>query len=475
MTPHPDGVHPHRRVFCNRTLHLSGVRAIGYDLDYTLVHYHVREWEGRAYAHVRRALAERGWPVAELAFDPDLVVRGLVVDKDRGNLLKVDRFGYVKAVAHGARRLPWAEARADYARTVVDLSDARFEFANTLFSLSEACMYAQLVPLLDEGRLPPGTSYRGLWDAVGHALNRTHVEGELKAEIQADPARFVVPDPELPATLLDQKRAGKKLVVVTNSDWSYTRAMLDHAVNPGLPAGTTWRDLFDLVVVSARKPAFFSERAPMFRLVDERGLLEPLVGPPTAPAICLGGHAALVEAALDVRGEELLYVGDHVFSDVNVSKKTQRWRTALVLRELEEELLAVDAEQETQRWIGRRMVEKGRLEQRAATARLALLRAAHAGAPGAADPALATEVEVCRQAIEAIDAELSPVLARGGRGFNARWGLMLRAGNDKSHLTRQIERHADLYTSRVSNLLPYTPFASFRAPRGSLPHDPVGE
>jgi hypothetical protein len=55
---------------------------------------------------------------------------------------------------------------------------------------------------------------------------------------------------------------------------------------------------------------------------------------------------------------------------------------------------------------------------------------------------------------------------------NASWGPLLRAGNDKSHLARQIERHADVYTSRVSNLVHATPFAYLRSPRGSLPHDP---
>ncbi len=27
-----------RRVYCNRTLNLRSIRAIGYDMDYTLVH-----------------------------------------------------------------------------------------------------------------------------------------------------------------------------------------------------------------------------------------------------------------------------------------------------------------------------------------------------------------------------------------------------------------------------------------------------
>jgi hypothetical protein len=48
----------------------------------------------------------------------------------------------------------------------------------------------------------------------------------------------------------------------------------------------------------------------------------------------------------------------------------------------------------------------------------------------------------------------------------------MRAGNDKSLFARQVERYADVYTSRVSNFLFQTPFGFLRAPRGSLPHDP---
>jgi hypothetical protein len=35
------------------------------------------------------------------------------------------------------------------------------------------------------------------------------------------------------------------------------------------------------------------------------------------------------------------YVGDHLFADVTVAKSSHRWRTALVLQELEEEVKAL--------------------------------------------------------------------------------------------------------------------------------------
>ena len=47
----------------------------------------------------------------------------------------------------------------------------------------------------------------------------------------------------------------------------------------------------------------------------------------------------------------------------------------------------------------------------------------------------------------------------------------MRTGNDKSHLAKQVERYADIYMSRVSNFLLYTPYVYLRSPRGSLPHD----
>ena len=65
-----------RGIYTNRTLNLRSIKAIGYDMDYTLVHYHVEAWEGHAYEHTRQKLLERGWPVEQLEFDPKAAMRG---------------------------------------------------------------------------------------------------------------------------------------------------------------------------------------------------------------------------------------------------------------------------------------------------------------------------------------------------------------------------------------------------------------
>ena len=85
---------------------------------------------------------------------------------------------------------------------------------------------------------------------------------------------------------------------------------------------------------------------------------------------------------------------------------------------------------------------------------------------------------VVRQRIDDLKAELAALderiapLARASAGLaNVNWGPLMRAGNDDSYLAHLVERHADIYTSRVSNFLFATPFRFFRSPRGSLPHD----
>jgi 5'-nucleotidase len=462
-----------RGVFCNRTLNMRSIKAIGYDMDYTLVDYHVERWERRAYERARDKLSELGWPVAGLQFDHDAVIRGLVIDLDLGNLVKANRFGFIKKAFHGTRELNYDEMRTSYTRTMIDLALPRWIFLNTLFSLSEACLYMQLVDLLDSRQLPPGMGYRDLYEQVRVTMDAMHVEGDLKGEIIAKPDYFVKLDPDLPLTLLDQKHAGKKLLLITNSEWSYTCAMMDYALTPYLD-NMPWRALFDVVVVAARKPDFFTTRSPFFEVVTDDGLLRPVVGGLKPGVAYLGGSAAQVERHLGISGDEILYVGDHMFGDVHVTNRVLRWRTGLILRELEDEVEAIISFQETEQRLAVQMTEKEELETELAHARVELQRMRNHYGPrlGVTEKSLHDRITALRQRIGELDHAIAPIAKSATELANARWGLLTRAGNDKSHLARQVERYADIYMSRVSNLLWATPFLYLRSPRGSLPHDP---
>ncbi|KAJ6430825.1 hypothetical protein OIU84_018351 [Salix udensis] len=470
-----------RGIFCSRTLNLRSISAIGYDMDYTLIHYNVKAWEGRAYDYCLENLRSMGFPVDGLAFDPDLVIRGLVIDKEKGNLVKADRSGYVKRAMHGTRMLSTQDVSEMYGRELVDLrKENRWEFLNTLFSVSEAVAYMQMVVKYDEGAIsaeicPP--DYRGLYKAVGKALFRAHVEGQLKSEIMSKPELFVEPDPELPLALLDQKEAGKKLLLITNSDYHYTDKMMKHSFNRFLPNDMGWRDLFDMVIVSARKPEFFQMSHPLYEVVTGEGLMRPCFKARKG-GVYSGGSAQMVENSLDIHGDEILYVGDHIYTDVSQSKVHQLWRTALICQELEEEYSALIHSRGHRATLIELINQKEVVGDHFNQLRLALQRrntgrpAQTLAATNMDDQELTESMKKLLIVMQRLDEKIAPMLEADGELFNKRWGFLSRAGLwDKSHLMRQVEKYADIYTSRVSNFLHYTPFMYFRSQEQTLAHD----
>jgi hypothetical protein len=251
--------------------------------------------------------------------------------------------------------------------------------------------------------------------------------------------------------------------------------MLTYAFDKYLPGDMTWRDLFDISIVAARKPDFFSLQLPAFEVVDDDGLLREHTGDLEPGKVYVGGNAKLVESSLGLIGEDILYVGDHIFADVNVSKSIQRWRTALIIRELESDIEAAKSFHQSEELLGRLMVEKEHLEASFSRLRLEALRIKEGYHKTHVDatvlPKLNKEMSELRQKLVALDDQIAPLALESSRLNNPNWGSLMRTGKDKSHLARQVERYADIYMSRVSDFLYHTPFVYLRSHRGSLPHD----
>ncbi len=119
------------------------------------------------------------------------------------------------------------------------------------------------------------------------------------------------------------------------------------------------------------------------------------------------------------------------------------------------------------------MTEKEDLEQQHRAARLELQRRNQDYGPQSdrSTAVIQAELDDLWARMEALDQQVAPLARQTGQAFSSRWGTPLRSGYDISHLARQVERSADIYTSRVSNFLFATPFAYLRAKRGSMPHD----
>ncbi|WP_243303971.1 HAD-IG family 5'-nucleotidase [Geothrix oryzisoli] len=471
-----DRLPPEHKLFALRTLPLGEIRAIGFDMDHTLARYRAPEIDELAFKKAARLLVrDHGYSpwLLEIDYDPAFAVRGLVLDGLRGNLLKLNRERQVVRACHGTRVLPRPAVEAVYGRRRLSTTAKGFRNIDTLFEIPESHLYARLVDGFDQGLLK-AENYLQLFREVRWAVDTAHRNGEMKAEILEHRHFFIPQDPQLALALDRLKREGKKLFLLTNSEWSFTAGVLGHLLDGQDEARPRWTDYFDLVVVSSRKPAFFTETP------------EPL---PVAgwPRCFTGGHAAWLEAQLGAEGEQILYVGDHIYGDVLRSKKNASWRTLLLVPELEHEIKLLEARNQDMRDLLRLETIRRRTLRRASVLMDQWKRnrvRRHVLGPRLSTEAaialdheaahLASSAEALQRRAELQSLELDTLTKSVEAAFNPTWGPMFRDRDEQTRFADQIQQFACAYTGRVGNLYMYDPHATVYAPLPTLPHERMG-
>jgi HAD superfamily 5'-nucleotidase-like hydrolase len=471
-----------RRIFCNRNLKMASVELIGFDMDYTLALYHQEKLEKLSIELTLKKLIENhGYSpeIQDLVYDPRLAIRGVVIDRNLGNVFKMDRHGYVGRVFHGLNQLSKEERNLAYRRIRIRLSSPRYAWIDTLFGLPEAVMYMTLVEHFERSGTPP--SYRQLFNDIRASIDEAHRDDTLKTVIKAEMPSYVIKDPKLAETLHKLRSSGKKLFLLTNSLWDYSNAVMSYLLDGERKAYPSWRTYFDAIIVGAAKPAFFTEKRP-FLLVD------PMTGETSeAPIVSLsreriyqGGNIFDFENMSRVRGDRVLYVGDHIYGDMIRLKKVHTWRTAMVLQEL-------DLETRTSERLGEQIRDLDLLDRRRRNMeseidyQVTMLKQLQRVIEDS-DPALRGELEeVKRQAKATLDSlrarsrmieeEVLALERSIDLAYNPHWGPSFREGHETSRFGSQVSDYADLYTSRVSNFLSYSPLRYFRAPRQQMPHE----
>ncbi len=202
-----------------------------------------------------------------------------------------------------------------------------------------------------------------------------------------------------------------------------------------------------------------------------------------------GGNLHDLERALGVTGDEILYVGDHIYGDILRSKKDSAWRTVMVMQELETEIAAYESCREDFEAIEHLDEQRERFEDdlRYYQARIKELTRTleHRGGKenGAAAPQATTAeleadrmrfkraVERIRGKLRQIEAEITALERRTDLRFHPYWGSLLKESAEQSSFGKQVDDYACLYTSRVSNFLFYSPQQTFRSPRDVMAHE----
>ncbi len=468
-----------RQIFVNRNLRLDKIELVGFDMDYTLAIYHLQHMEELAFdMTLARMVEQLGYPqsLRSLRYDPQFVIRGLVVDKLAGNIFKMDRHNHVGRCYHGRRALSREEIRRLYQEEKIHISVPRFAWIDTLFALPEASLFAEVIERLESGGA--AADYQRLYDDIRESIDGVHRDNSLKEIVKSDLGRYVVRDPELGPALHKLRSGGKRLFLLTNSLWDYTDAVMRHLLDGLLPEYPTWRNYFDLVVTGAAKPAFFSERRPFFELgpggerLGEARALE-------RGRVYEGGDLPSLERLTGIGGDRILYVGDHIFGDILRSKKSSLWRTCMVVEELEREIGWMEERQPELEELARLEELRIRLEDEAAARKSglnAVERRLEREAPARAAleeerRRMKGELELLRRALRDANARIASLQREVEEGYNPTWGLTFKEGNENSRFGEQVEDYACIYTSRASDFLFYSPMHYFRSLRRAMPHE----
>ncbi|KAJ6319207.1 hypothetical protein OIU78_014771 [Salix suchowensis] len=472
-----------KQIFCNRSLNMRNIIAVGFDMDYTLAQYKPETFEKLAYeGTIEKLVSNLGYPEELLGwtFNWKYMVRGLVVDKKRGNILKMDRHKYVKVAYHGFRELTKEEKVGSYGNTLIRdaFDEPDYALIDTLFSLAEAYLFAQLVDFMDKnpGRVPAKVDYARMYKDVRSAVDMCHRDGTLKQMVAKDPIKYINEDKSIVPLLKMLRDSRRATFLVTNSLWDYTNIVMNFLCESRTldACNFDWLQYFDVVITGSAKPGFFHEEsnANLFEVEPESGkLINTDNGTPmaqvgnTSPSITLKKQN---ECCRVFQGGTVLYVGDHIYGDILRSKKILGWRTMLVVPELETEVKLLWELRDSRKALQLMRSDRDHIEDQIHRLRWSLDFEDLNADQKQEKSALVEDLELQRNQVRIKHQQTQ---RECHQNFHKVWGQLMKTGYQNSRFAHQVERFACLYTSQVSNLSLYSPNKYYRPGEDFMPHE----
>lgn len=454
------------KVFVNRTLSLKKITHIGFDMDHTLIRYNSRKFEELAHnMMLEKLIKDHGYPnvIQSLKFDFDRSRRGLVIDIHRGNILKLSRHASIRVSYHGLTPISYSQQRKVYKSSYIDLGEPGFDIVNTTFSIAICGLFAQLVDLKDNSETKTLPDYSTIAADLTSCLDKAHRDGSLKGVVASNLDDYIYKDARVVHGLERFIRHGKKIFIVTNSDFHYTKLLLDYAINPFLK-NNTWENFFEVVITSADKPRFFYDNLKFLKINSKDGTMTNLQGK-VSSGVYQGGCASIFTNDLNLTADEILYIGDHIYGDIVRLKKDCAWRTALVVEELDEEIECLRKADQFVEQINSLMNIKIPLEtevDQLISEKIETGKNIHE-----------TKISQLLMEISELDKKISLLIKRQQEVYNPWWGDVMRVGIEESFFAYQMERYACIYMAKIQDLLDVCPRTYFRSSKRLMPHEIV--
>ncbi|XP_017066554.1 5'-nucleotidase domain-containing protein 3 [Drosophila eugracilis] len=451
----PVDVHPDAVFACNE-LDLSEVQVYGFDYDYTLACYKPI-LEDLLYNLAREMLVKRfRYPedILELEYEPNFAVRGLHYDVEKGLLVKLDSFLQLQlgSVYRGRTKVEAEEVLKLYHNRLLPIAyvegpnnsyrhntNSKMVQLADLFSVPEMCLLCNVIEYFERNRIDynPEIVFHDTRTAMGSCHPIMHGKVMMNTE------KYIERNPKLVKFFEKLQQAGKNLFLVTNSPYSFVNCGMSWLV------GSNWRDFFDVVIVQARKPKFFTDESRPIRLFDERtqSHLWDRVFKLEKGKIYYEGSVRQLQELKGWRGHSVLYFGDHPYSDLADVTLKHSWRTGAIISELAHEIKTLNREdfKMSANWLQMltQLIEETQDD----------------------------ESEAAQICLKEWMEERDQLRNKTKNVFNEQFGSVFRTYHNPTYFSRRLFRFADIYTSDITNLLKFSTTHTFYPRRGVMPHE----
>ncbi|XP_059171170.1 5'-nucleotidase domain-containing protein 3-like isoform X1 [Physella acuta] len=450
-------------IFANNELSLQKIEVYGFDYDYTLATYTPKLHE-LIFTLGKEALVDKlKYPEAilDLEYDADFAVRGLHYDVKKGLFMKIDQFHNIQlgTVYRGMKPVPDEEVKTLFEGTHISVENMNTFYGAgpmhqmvDLFALPEITLVSLVTEYisncLSQYFIANNITYdpEYVFFDIRNTVQGIHNSGQLHQAIIKDLDLYLYSEKcyETKLLLENLRGEGKKLFLISNSGFPF----IDHGMK--YMVGKEWQELFDVVIVNARKPKFFKEGYRPFRAYNMEQMA-PEWGRVTSlnkgVVYNQGNHHELQELT-GWYGPKVLYFGDHIYSDLADPSLKYGWRTGAIIPELEAEINKQNSEiyKSSVRWLValQHLIDDMQ----------------HQNSP--------ESKEVINKWIE----ERNELRMFTKSLFNPHFGSLFRTYHNPTYFFRRLARFADIYTSNLTNLLRYSTSYTFYPHRILLPHEP---
>lgn len=271
-------------------LKLADYDCIGFDLDNTLLRYNVTNLMHTEYEMLATFMVDnRGYnkkllnPLTDN--DLDFMQKGLLLDFERGNILKISSDGVIHKACHGTHLLTKDQIKKIYPDQKWEITDIfcnnpldtwngplskKIRSVLDYFDIPVGLVFARAVDALDEECESYQNKYN-IWpdilDGMMYMFFISHIEPDkgIYNHVKKNPEKYLHKANITAITSwLKQVKQKSVIFLLTGSHADFVNFVANYAL------GEEWQSIFDIVVCSARKPGFFTSNRPFLDVVQNK-------------------------------------------------------------------------------------------------------------------------------------------------------------------------------------------------------------